>query len=87
MCFVDSLKGMFISEDGFRKALYMIDIGQNDIAHSFNKGNSYSQTVKLIPQIVAEIKTAIKVRYFGLIELSYAQCNLLKLVFWYAEVV
>ncbi|KAL1194235.1 GDSL esterase/lipase LIP-4 [Cardamine amara subsp. amara] len=57
------LKGMFISEDGFRKALYMIDIGQNDIAHSFAKGSSYSQTVKLIPQIVAEIKTAIKRLY------------------------
>ncbi|KAF2572288.1 hypothetical protein F2Q70_00001880 [Brassica cretica] len=56
-------KGMFISESGFRNALYMIDIGQNDIARSFSLGNSYSQTVKLIPQFISEIKTSIKRLY------------------------
>lgn len=80
MCCVDLLKGMYISEDGFKNALYMIDIGQNDIARSFSKGNSYSQTVKLIPQMISEIKTGIKVRSFCLIELWYAPYNLLKLV-------
>ncbi|XP_010415016.1 PREDICTED: GDSL esterase/lipase LIP-4-like isoform X1 [Camelina sativa] len=59
----NSLKGMYISEDGFKNALYMIDIGQNDISHSFAKGNSYSQTVKLIPQIVSEIQSGIKRLY------------------------
>ncbi|ESQ29690.1 hypothetical protein EUTSA_v10023535mg [Eutrema salsugineum] len=54
---------MFISEDGFKNALYMIDIGQNDIARSFSKGNSYSQTVELIPQIISEIKTVMKKLY------------------------
>ncbi|KAL0793679.1 hypothetical protein Bca101_065056 [Brassica carinata] len=56
-------KGMYISESGFRNALYMIDIGQNDIARSFSIGNSYSQTVKLIPQFISEIKTSIKRLY------------------------
>lgn len=71
MClYVDPLKDVFISEDGFKNALYMIDIGQNDIARSFANGHSYSQTVKLIPQIISEIKSGIKVRgFFALIEL------------------
>ncbi|AAG09098.1 Similar to nodulins [Arabidopsis thaliana] len=59
----NSLKGMFISNNGFKNALYMIDIGQNDIARSFARGNSYSQTVKLIPQIITEIKSSIKRLY------------------------
>ncbi|KAL9860335.1 GDSL esterase/lipase LIP-4 [Arabidopsis thaliana] len=54
---------MFISNNGFKNALYMIDIGQNDIARSFARGNSYSQTVKLIPQIITEIKSSIKRLY------------------------
>jgi len=58
---------MFISNNGFKNALYMIDIGQNDIARSFARGNSYSQTVKLIPQIITEIKSSIKVSLFALI--------------------
>lgn len=68
MCPVDLSKGMFISQDGFGKALYMIDIGQNDIARSFSKGNSYSQTVMLIPQFISEIKTGIKVRSLAFVE-------------------
>lgn len=55
---------MMISESGFKKALYMIDIGQNDIADSFSKGLSYSRVVKLIPNVISEIKTAIKVKTF-----------------------
>ena len=56
---------MMITENGFRNALYMIDIGQNDIADSFSKGLSYSQVVKHIPNIISEIKSAIKVRTFA----------------------
>lgn len=50
-----------INDDGFQKALYMIDIGQNDIADAFAKKYSYAQVVKRIPSILAEIKNAIKV--------------------------
>lgn len=56
---------MMITENGFRTALYMIDIGQNDIADSFSKGLSYSQVVKHIPNVISEIKSAIKVRTFA----------------------
>ncbi|EOA36554.1 hypothetical protein CARUB_v10011694mg [Capsella rubella] len=60
----DPLKEMMISESGFRNALYMIDIGQNDIADSFSKGLSYSRVSKLvIPNVISEIKSAIKILY------------------------
>ncbi|PWA84233.1 GDSL-like Lipase/Acylhydrolase superfamily protein [Artemisia annua] len=49
-----------INDDGFQKALYMIDIGQNDIADAFAKKYSYAQVVKRLPSILAEIKNAIK---------------------------
>ncbi|XP_057963081.1 GDSL esterase/lipase At1g09390 [Malania oleifera] len=52
-----------INDEGFRNALYMIDIGQNDLADSFSKNFSYAQVVKKIPVIVTEIKTAVKVIY------------------------
>lgn len=54
--------GNLIDDNGFRNALYMIDIGQNDIADSFSKNLSYSQVVKQIPSIISEIKTAMEVR-------------------------
>ena len=50
-----------VSYDKFRDALYMIDIGQNDIADSFAHGLSYAQVVKKIPSVLAEIKNAIEV--------------------------
>ncbi|KAK6143833.1 hypothetical protein DH2020_024181 [Rehmannia glutinosa] len=49
--------------DRFEDALYMIDIGQNDIADSFAKGLSYVQVVKKIPSILAEIENAVKEIY------------------------
>lgn len=49
-----------INDDGFQRALYMIDIGQNDIADAFAKKYSYAQVVKRIPLVLAEIKNAIK---------------------------
>ena len=51
-----------IDDDGFRNALYMIDIGQNDIADSLSKNLSYFQVVKQIPSIISEIQNAVKVR-------------------------
>lgn len=51
----------YVSDAGFRNALYVIDIGQNDIADSFIKNLSYAQVVKRIPAVVIEIETAIKV--------------------------
>ncbi|KAI3514010.1 hypothetical protein L1887_12326 [Cichorium endivia] len=49
-----------INDDGFQRALYMIDIGQNDLADAFAKKYSYAQVVKRIPLVLAEIKDAIK---------------------------
>lgn len=55
--------GNWINEQGFRNALYMIDIGQNDIADSFSKNMSYTQVVRKIPSVLIEIKDAFKVIY------------------------
>ncbi|GAB4855671.1 hypothetical protein Ancab_024293 [Ancistrocladus abbreviatus] len=52
-----------ISEEGFRSALYMIDIGQNDIADSFSKNLSYVQVTKRIPLVIAEIRDAVQDLY------------------------
>ncbi|KAL3651402.1 hypothetical protein CASFOL_004404 [Castilleja foliolosa] len=52
-----------IGPDKFGDALYMIDIGQNDIADSFSKGLSYLEVVKKIPSILVEIKNAVKEIY------------------------
>lgn len=48
-----------IGYDKFGDALYMIDIGQNDIADSFANGLSYAQVLNKIPSILVEIKNAI----------------------------
>nr|XP_011466196.1 PREDICTED: GDSL esterase/lipase At1g09390 isoform X2 [Fragaria vesca subsp. vesca] len=52
-----------IDEEGFRKALYMIDIGQNDLAQLFSKNLSLTQITKKIPPITTEIKNAVKTLY------------------------
>ncbi|KAL8171754.1 hypothetical protein V2J09_023558 [Rumex salicifolius] len=52
-----------INEEGFRNALYMIDIGQNDLADSFSKNLSYSKVIERIPLVMAEIKSAVKTLY------------------------
>ncbi|KAK4491340.1 hypothetical protein RD792_002076 [Penstemon davidsonii] len=52
-----------IGYNGFRDAIYIIDIGQNDLTDSFTNGLSYPQVVKKIPSILAEIKIAIKEIY------------------------
>ncbi|KAL2468698.1 GDSL esterase/lipase [Forsythia ovata] len=55
--------GHLIGDASFNDALYMIDIGQNDLAGSFAKNLSYVQVVKKIPIILQEIKIAIKEMY------------------------
>jgi hypothetical protein len=50
-----------INDEGFQNALYMIDMGQNDIADSFLKNLTYAQVIKRIPSIITEIKNVIKV--------------------------
>ncbi|CAK9174818.1 unnamed protein product, partial [Ilex paraguariensis] len=55
--------GNLIDDEGFRNALYMIDIGQNDLSDSFAKNLSYAQVVKKIPSIITEIKNAIQAVY------------------------
>ncbi|KAK6288507.1 hypothetical protein POUND7_000048 [Theobroma cacao] len=64
-CFFSSIHGSrnLINEEGFRNALYIIDIGQNDIADSFDKNLSYVQVTKRIPSIITEIKNAVKTLY------------------------
>lgn len=59
--YVLGLDQSLINDDEFRKALYVIDIGQNDIADSFAKSMSYVQVVKRIPLVTTEINNAVKV--------------------------
>ncbi|KAJ1417196.1 SGNH hydrolase superfamily [Sesbania bispinosa] len=49
-----------INDQGFRDALYLIDIGQNDLHDSFSKNLTYNQVVKRIPSIITEIENAVK---------------------------
>ncbi|TYJ96437.1 GDSL esterase/lipase [Cucumis melo var. makuwa] len=60
---IEMCHGNLIDDSGFRNALYMIDIGQNDIADSFAKNLSYSQVINLIPSFISEIKNAMKALY------------------------
>ncbi|RDX77758.1 GDSL esterase/lipase [Mucuna pruriens] len=52
-----------INDEGFRNALYLIDIGQNDLADSFAKNLSYAQVIKKIPAFITEIENAVKSLY------------------------
>lgn len=52
-----------INVQGFRDALYLIDIGQNDLADSFTKNLSYVQVTKRIPTVITEIENAVKSLY------------------------
>ncbi|KAH7578200.1 hypothetical protein JRO89_XS01G0352500 [Xanthoceras sorbifolium] len=47
-----------VSEENFKNALYIIDIGQNDLAGSFTS-LSYAQVIEKIPSFITEIKYAI----------------------------
>ncbi|CAK9145256.1 unnamed protein product [Ilex paraguariensis] len=53
--------GDFIGEDGFRNALYMVDIGENDLLLALYASNlTYAPVVAKIPSFLAEIKLAIQ---------------------------
>ncbi|KZV47401.1 GDSL-like Lipase/Acylhydrolase superfamily protein [Dorcoceras hygrometricum] len=49
--------------ESFSDALYIIDIGQNDLADSFSKGLSYVQVFNKIPSVLTEIQVAVKEIY------------------------
>ncbi|GJS68078.1 GDSL esterase/lipase [Tanacetum coccineum] len=56
--------GNLISENGFRNALYMIDIGQNDLLVALYAANlTYAPVAAKIPSFIAEIKLAIQNLY------------------------
>ncbi|KAF5463272.1 hypothetical protein F2P56_019195 [Juglans regia] len=55
--------GTLINDESFRNALYMIDMGQNDMANTFSKNLSYAQVVKRIPSVIREIQNAVKTLY------------------------
>ncbi|XP_072996598.1 GDSL esterase/lipase At1g09390-like isoform X2 [Typha latifolia] len=52
-----------ISEEGFRRALYTIDIGQNDLADAMSSILSYDRIIGTIPAFIAEIRAAIMTLY------------------------
>ncbi|KAI0504432.1 hypothetical protein KFK09_015384 [Dendrobium nobile] len=49
-----------VNEEGFKNAIYMIDIGQNDLSAAFGSNASLDIAIAKIPSIIAEIKNAIK---------------------------
>ncbi|XP_021282631.1 GDSL esterase/lipase At1g54790-like isoform X1 [Herrania umbratica] len=50
------------TEDFFQKGLYMIDIGQNDLAGAFYS-KTYDQILALIPSVLTEFETGVKKLY------------------------
>ncbi|MBA0796257.1 hypothetical protein Gohar_007040 [Gossypium harknessii] len=59
--YIYSGTGSFIDEKGFRSAVYMIDIGQNDLLMALYASNlTYEPVAKQIPSFLAEIKLAIQ---------------------------
>ncbi|XP_019151650.1 PREDICTED: GDSL esterase/lipase LIP-4-like [Ipomoea nil] len=55
------MKGM-LGEEDFENALYMIDIGQNDISDAFSN-LSKAQVIEKIPSFIFEIKDAVRAIY------------------------
>ncbi|KAJ8752329.1 hypothetical protein K2173_003965 [Erythroxylum novogranatense] len=49
-----------ISEERFKNALYMIDIGQNDLSAAFATNLSDLQLTKRLPTVIREIENAVK---------------------------
>ena len=51
-----------IDEEGFRRALYMIDIGQNDLLLALYASNiTYGPVALKIPSFLEEIRLAVQV--------------------------
>lgn len=54
------LKKSLPSESDFKQGLYMFDVGQNDLDDAFNS-RSEDQVVALIPGIISEFESGLKV--------------------------
>ncbi|KAF8661721.1 hypothetical protein HU200_056671 [Digitaria exilis] len=55
-----------VDADGFRNALYLIDIGQNDLSAAFGSGAPYDDIIhQKIPAFISEIKEAIMTLYYN----------------------
>lgn len=55
-------ESMPVDAHGFRDALYLIDIGQNDLSAAFSSRVPYDDVIsQRIPAILSEIKDAIMV--------------------------
>jgi len=56
-----------ISDEEFTKAIYTIDMGQNDLRYALNGSNTYEKIVTtMIPEFLERVKNAIKVvTYWG----------------------
>ncbi|XP_062209877.1 GDSL esterase/lipase At1g09390-like [Phragmites australis] len=55
-----------VDADGFRNALYLIDIGQNDLSAAFGSGAPYDDIIhQRIPAVISEIKDAIMTLYYN----------------------
>ncbi|KAG1326087.1 GDSL esterase/lipase LIP-4 [Cocos nucifera] len=52
-----------INKEGFQKALYAIDIGQNDLSGAFGGNSTYDQVIAKIPNFISQIKNAVKTLY------------------------
>lgn len=62
-----------MDEEGFKKGVYMIDIGQNDLLVALYTSNlTYKPVAQKIPSFLAEIKLAIQVNqlFFFLLSLK-----------------
>ncbi|OAY70572.1 GDSL esterase/lipase, partial [Ananas comosus] len=55
--------GATVDEDGFRRALYSIDIGQNDLTGIVGSRLPYDQMIARIPPVVGEIRSAVTTLY------------------------
>ena len=59
-----------IDEQGFQNALYIIDIGQNDV-NALLGSFPYDQVLAKFPPILAEINDAVQVEFFFVLSLFY----------------
>lgn len=59
-------EGVPVDAEGFRNALYLIDIGQNDLSGAFSSSVPYDDVIhERIPAILSEIKDAILTLYYN----------------------
>lgn len=49
-----------IDSEAFESGLYVIDIGQNDLAGAFSQSTSYNYVIQRIPSMVDQIRKAIQ---------------------------